>query len=128
MIVVTGIKTVLVDDSIDNRARVMNRNATIAVEHTFETPHEAPIRVTTEMIDGKVFKNAHGWPITIGWDKAAQESLGLPFKHFEEQESKIRSLQRQLDAANHLVRKYRDQCSRENSIMETFARHQANKG
>lgn len=42
--------------------------------------------VTTEMVEGKRFYNTYGLDVVIGWDKATQEALGLPFQVFEAQE------------------------------------------
>lgn len=106
MIVVTNVKTVMIDNEL-HRTHVTRRDGLLCRAETFEAPYEL-VRVTTEMIEGKRFKNAYGWEVTIGWDKQTQESLGLSFEVFENQERKINNLQHQLDAANHLIRKYRD--------------------
>lgn len=123
MIVVTNVRTVLHDDDVNSRVRVMSRHEPIGEAVTFEAPHEA-IRVTTEMIDGRVFKNAYGWDVTIGWDKAAQESLGLPFKAFEEQRRQINSLKGRLANAEAEVRCLQGQCNMEKGIMESFIKYQ----
>lgn len=56
-----------------------------------EDPFTKPIEVTIEQVRGQKFINRFGIPVVIGWDKATQEALGLPFDVYESMERRRKS-------------------------------------